>query len=95
MITQGKWTVFNGEDDYTIDSGFVLIARVPNTTRNAQANAKLMAAAPELLDVLKNALVTFSIMAMPITGNPKNVASNYDLLKIVADSFKQAITSVE
>ena len=45
----------------------------------------------ELEDVCRNALTSLAIINMPVQGNPANVAINDDLLKIMADSFEQAL----
>ncbi len=55
----------------------------------AEANARLIAEAPRLLQTVENALLTLAIMKVPMeTGN---VATNEDLLKIMEDSFQEAI----
>jgi len=50
---------------------------------------KLKADRDRLLEVLKNTLVSLEIMSMPMLD--ENVASNKQLLKIMAESFKAAI----
>jgi len=55
----------------------------------AEKYDKLKADRDRLLEVLKNTLVSLEIMSMPMLD--ENVASNKQLLKIMAESFKAAI----
>lgn len=64
--------------------------------KEGQANARLIAAAPKtkkqrdkLVTTINNALATLAVMSMPALDN--NVATNEELLKIMGDSFEQAI----
>ncbi len=45
----------------------------------------------KLKTTIHNALVSLAIINMPVLGNPANVATNDDLLKIMADSFREAL----
>ena len=45
----------------------------------------------KLKTTIQNALTSLAIMNMPVSGNPANVATNDDLLKIMADSFREAL----
>lgn len=67
-----------------------------------EANARLIAAAPEtkrqrdaLLATIKNALTSLAIINMPVQGDISAVATNEELLKIIADSFRAAIAEAE
>lgn len=51
--------------------------------------------ATALLSVIKNALTSLAIIVMPIQEGSLDVASNEDLLEIMAKSFKTAIAEVE
>ena len=45
----------------------------------------------ELEDVCRNALTSLAIINMPVQGNPANVATDKELMDIMAESFKQAL----
>ena len=52
---------------------------------------RLQAENEKLLAIIKNALVSLAIINMPCAeDNLANVATNEDLLKIMADSFREA-----
>ncbi|HDY88831.1 MAG TPA: hypothetical protein ENH82_12060 [bacterium] len=52
---------------------------------------KLQTENEKLKTTIQNALTSLAIMNMPVSGNPANVATNDDLLKIMADSFREAL----
>lgn len=70
------------------------IAIVPTYYPGGEANARLIAAAPDLLKTIKNALASLAIISMPNSGLG-DVATNDELLKIMGDSFRAAITKTE
>ncbi len=45
----------------------------------------------ELEAVCRNALTSLAIINMPVQGNPANVATDKELMDIMAESFKQAL----
>ena len=51
--------------------------------------------ASKLLATIKNALTSCAIIAMPVQEGTLDVATNEDLLNIMADSFKTAIAETE
>ena len=63
--------------------------RMWTVSEYAEKYDKLKADRDRLLEVLKNTLVSLEIMSMPMLD--ENVASNKQLLKIMAESFKAAI----
>ena len=76
------------------------ICAVSGHNLEAQDNAKLIAAAPEtakqrdaLLGVIRNALISIKILSMPRLVS--NVASNKEIIAIMADYFKAAIKLCE
>ena len=97
-FTKGKWEkvpLRNGDCD--ILSGVETIACVFKeyvaTKEEAKANARLIAAAPDLYATIENALTTLKIMSIPMTD--KNVATNDKLLKITCDSFREALAKAD
>ena len=49
----------------------------------------------DLLATMRNALATIKIMQLPVSGPVENVASNAQLLDIMADSFETAFARSE
>ena len=52
---------------------------------------QLRATVTELLQTMQNALVSLAIINMPIQEGSLDVATNADLMSIMADSFRAAI----
>mgnify|MGYP001595243470 CR=1 FL=1 len=78
-----------------VDNGIrVELCRIDTTlgTNTDEANARLIAAAPELYEVIKNALVSIQIMKLP---QGVGVASNNQILEIMQKSFEQAIAKAQ
>ena len=48
-----------------------------------------------LLDAIRNALVFLAIINMPTMGDPGDVATNDQIMKVMADSFLAAIKKAE
>ena len=48
-----------------------------------------------LLDAIRNALVSLAIINMPTMGDPGDVATNDQIMKVMADSFLAAIKKAE
>ena len=82
-FTQGPWTIREcpqgghyegGEDPFTISADGKYIASIKLQSRNTQANARLIASAPAMYDLLREVLVEYQAEAdiagwgLPITG---------------------------
>jgi len=66
MFTQGKWEIikvgYPKDSEYWVTNNQNVVAKIGNTAidENAEDNARLIAAAPELLEACKAALVELS-----------------------------------
>ena len=68
----------------------------PYDYQTLDAQVKQLRADKEALKtVIQNALVSLVVISMPIVGDPQSVASNNDLLNMMADSFKAALAEKE
>lgn len=89
-ISQDKHTVAiipaqeSGEYSYRPESKNLMEARAHFITTACNSHA-------ELLDTIKNALVTLAIINMPIQVGALGVTTNTDLMSIMEDSFRAAI----
>ena len=82
--TKGNWEAKSTDNHSWVDSGSVLhqIADVYGySAKDSQANAKLIAAAPELLEACTHALEMCNDLVMPTEND----------LKIMSGRLKQAI----
>jgi hypothetical protein len=86
--TQGEWEVENKTsahgDYFVVKSNTISICNI--TTRNyeqSEYNAKLIAAAPNLLEALKSALASL----LALTGNP---TEEWEEVKQAKDAIKKA-----
>lgn len=105
MHTKGKWIQEKNPREDTIDIGvrrdrvFCVICSVPwygeddVGSEEAESNANILTASLGLLDTIRNARTSLAIMSMPQMDS--NVASNSEILKVMADSFKAAIDEAE
>ncbi len=107
MITEGKWEIHesNSHPHFSIRVGDYMnnthICSMSNEhSQETDDNACLIAAAPEtkqqrddLLATITNALASLAVMDMPRLDN--KVATNDEILKIMADSFQEAIAKTE
>lgn len=48
-----------------------------------------------LVTTIRNALTNLAIINMPVRGNPANVATDKELMDIMAESFRQALSEEE
>ena len=53
MFTKGKWRITERIDQFNIDCGLLCVADVKKTFSNAEANARLIAAAPRMFEALE------------------------------------------
>lgn len=58
--TPGPWTAISSDRGVLIDSPTVMVAKVPFSGDQAEADGQLIAAAPDLLEALKRVLNDFS-----------------------------------
>ena len=77
-----NWNI--GHEDV---DGWKYIAEVPGWTENAEANARLIAAAPELCEALKQAQHEIERLAM-VTGYEGE--AHFPILQIARDALKAA-----
>ena len=62
----------------------------------SEYNDKLQKQRDWLLSTVRNALVSLAIIHMPVQeDNLANVATNEELLKVMADSFREAIAKTK
>ncbi len=58
---------------------------------NHRGYVALLTRAKQLRSTIQNALVTLAVINMPVVGDASRVASDTILLKVMADSFKEAL----
>lgn len=91
--TKGSWDLTTGITDYTISGVSVQVAIVNKDTainpEEARANAKLIAAAPDMLEVLQESLVQLERFAKILPDSAK-----FDMMAQSLDNHFEAVRSV-
>jgi len=68
---------------------------MPEREANARWACQCVNSHDALIETIKNALTSLAIISMPVVDNSVNVATDKELLKIMADSFQEAIAQAE